>query len=158
MKSLLRADSRDELLRRVALLDPTAVPRFGKFTATGMLAHLVQSLRMTSGDLEIPSDRAPWLLRRPPLKHLLIYVLPFPRGMSTFTELLARPVTKPASTDGDAEWAALQDAFQESLAVVGAKDIGGGWPDHGAFGPLSGRQWGILQYRHLDHHLRQFHV
>ena len=27
---------------------------------------------------------------------------------------------------------------------------------HGFFGPLTGKQWGETQYKHLDHHLRQF--
>jgi hypothetical protein len=27
---------------------------------------------------------------------------------------------------------------------------------HGFFGPLTGRQWGETQYKHVDHHLRQF--
>jgi Protein of unknown function (DUF1569) len=32
------------------------------------------------------------------------------------------------------------------------------WPDHPAFGPLPRRAWGVLAYRHIDHHLRQFGV
>jgi hypothetical protein len=27
---------------------------------------------------------------------------------------------------------------------------------HGFFGRLSGAEWGITQYKHIDHHLRQF--
>jgi hypothetical protein len=27
---------------------------------------------------------------------------------------------------------------------------------HGFFGPLSGAEWGVSQYKHVDHHLRQF--
>jgi DNA-binding response OmpR family regulator len=27
---------------------------------------------------------------------------------------------------------------------------------HGFFGRLTGAEWGITQYKHLDHHLRQF--
>jgi hypothetical protein len=26
------------------------------------------------------------------------------------------------------------------------------------FGPLTGREWGALAYKHADHHLRQFGV
>jgi len=29
---------------------------------------------------------------------------------------------------------------------------------HGFFGPLTGKQWGETQYKHVDHHLRQFGV
>ena len=31
-------------------------------------------------------------------------------------------------------------------------------PETPAFGPLSARGWGVLTYRHLDHHLLQFGV
>jgi hypothetical protein len=30
------------------------------------------------------------------------------------------------------------------------------WPEHPAFGKLSPRAWGVLIYKHLDHHLKQF--
>lgn len=30
------------------------------------------------------------------------------------------------------------------------------WPVHPVFGDLSKEQWGKMQYKHLDHHLRQF--
>ncbi|MBT8245211.1 DUF1569 domain-containing protein [Winogradskyella sp.] len=32
------------------------------------------------------------------------------------------------------------------------------WQPHPAFGKLSKEQWGKMQYKHLDHHLRQFEV
>ena len=32
------------------------------------------------------------------------------------------------------------------------------WSDHPAFGSFSKEQWGKMQYKHLDHHLRQFGV
>jgi hypothetical protein len=27
---------------------------------------------------------------------------------------------------------------------------------HSFFGRMSGAEWGVMQYKHLDHHLRQF--
>lgn len=32
------------------------------------------------------------------------------------------------------------------------------WKPHPAFGKLTKEQWGKMQYKHLDHHLRQFGV
>ncbi|MFC3878470.1 DUF1569 domain-containing protein [Winogradskyella maritima] len=32
------------------------------------------------------------------------------------------------------------------------------WQDHPTFGKLTKDQWGRMQYKHLDHHLRQFGV
>lgn len=155
MQSLLKADSREMLWRRIQLLRPDTPARWGKFTAPQLLAHLIQSLRMTSGDLAIPREPAPWLLSRAPLKHLLIYVLPIPKGMSTFPELLDRTAAEPSHLSAR-EWKEEQQVFKAALDSVGAMDPQGAWPDHGAFGPLSGHEWGVLQYRHLDHHLRQF--
>jgi hypothetical protein len=39
-----------------------------------------------------------------------------------------------------------------------ARGQDGPWVDHPAFGRLSPRAWGVLVYRHMDHHLRQFGV
>ena len=155
MHSLLKSESRDSLWRRTAGLRPDTPARWGDFTAPRMLAHLIQSLRMTTGALAIPPQPAPWVLSHAPLKHLLIYVLPFPRGMSTFPELLARPAEEPQDLS-DSAWADELRVFRTELEAVGAMDPAGGWPDHGAFGPLTAREWGVLQYRHLAHHLRQF--
>jgi hypothetical protein len=155
MQSLLTTECRELLWQRTRSLRPDTPARWGQFTAPRMLAHMIQSLRMTSGHLAIPPEPAPWLLSHAPLKHLLIYVVPFPRGMSTFPELLAREVADEQSLSADA-WNDEQQVFRDSLDAVGAMDPAGAWPDHGAFGPLTGRQWGVLQFRHLDHHLRQF--
>ena len=32
------------------------------------------------------------------------------------------------------------------------------WNPHPAFGYFTAQQWGQMQYKHLDHHLRQFGV
>ena len=32
------------------------------------------------------------------------------------------------------------------------------WRDHPTFGTFSKEQWGKMQYKHLDHHLRQFNI
>jgi hypothetical protein len=32
------------------------------------------------------------------------------------------------------------------------------WPPSKVFGRISGSSWGVLQHKHLDHHLRQFGV
>jgi hypothetical protein len=44
------------------------------------------------------------------------------------------------------------------LETFSRTDRLGPWPDHPAFGRLSGAAWGALSYKHIDHHLRQFGV
>lgn len=149
MPSLLDPSAREALRSRVHTLRPDVTPRWGRFTAPAMLAHLTASLRMMRGDLPVAPAPTPWVVRNPPLKQLLIYVLPFPKGLPTSPELLASP----QATDA-ANWDEAVRTFDEALNALGDFPIE--WPRHAAFGPMTGRQWGVLQYRHLDHHLRQF--
>jgi len=76
-------------------------------------------------------------------------VLPVPKGLPTARELIAR---KPS--DWSIEVADLRDQLN-GLVQRGAEALA---PAHPAFGRMSAKQWGVLIYRHMDHHLRQFGV
>lgn len=157
MRSLLEETARRSLAERIARLRPEVRPRWGRFNAPEMLAHVVQSLRVMVGEVEMPREPTPWLVRRNPIRYLLIHVLPFPRGLPTSAVLLARPAGSPTGLSG-AEWPAEIAVFEQLLDRIGTMAPDGEWPEHGAFGRLSGGEWGVLQYRHLDHHFRQFGV
>ena len=148
MGSLWQEFDREELLRRVARLTPESTPLWGRFTSCRMLAHVNDTLRMATGDLPVAFKRTP--LRYPGIKHLVIYALPFPRGVPTAPELLAR-------TDA-AEFARERDQFPMLLQRFAARPRAGPWPDHPAFGPMSGSAWGVLTWRHIGHHFTQFGI
>ena len=88
MTSFWDSDAREDICRRVERLTPDAAAQWGKFTAPKMLAHLNDAMRMASGELAVAPRNTP--LRFWPLKQLVIYVLPFPKGAPTAPELLAR--------------------------------------------------------------------
>ena len=140
--------ARDDFAQRIARLTPTTPARWGRFNAAQMVAHLNDAMRMAMGDLPVAPKRSP--LRYWPVKNLIIYVLPFPKGAPTAPELLAR-------CEG-ADLAAEQAAFRTLADRVAAKSASDRWPDHPAFGTLSYADWGVLAHRHTDHHLRQFGV
>ncbi|MBV9492887.1 MAG: DUF1569 domain-containing protein [Acidobacteria bacterium] len=145
MKTLLSDTDRKRMLERIASVDPSAHGRWGKMTPDQMLAHLVESLKMAVGEIAPKPRKAP--MRFFPLKQLIVYVMPFPKGVPTAKELLS----------GDASSTAKSKAELQRLCDVFAKRRGERvWPDHPAFGRLSERAWGVLCYRHFDHHLRQF--
>lgn len=148
MSTFWDAAARADLCRRIDRLTPDATRAWGTFTVAQMVAHLNDALRMSIGELPVAPKRGP--LRYWPIRPLIIHVLPFPKGAPTAPELLAR---------GDR--AVLPDeqaAFHALAARVAAKLPSSGWPDHPAFGRLSHKDWGVLAYRHTDHHLRQFGV
>ena len=112
-----------------------------------MLAHLVASMRMAKGELEVKPKKLP--IRFFPLRQLIVYWLPFPKGAPTAPELLP-------SDPG-----AIEENKRQLAQLI--KDVGGRgamdlWPHHPAFGNLGRRGWGVLTWRHIDHHLTQFGV
>jgi hypothetical protein len=145
MKSIWQDETRRELNDRVGAIGWDRPAKWGKFTAPKMICHLADSLRMAMGDLSVRPKRLP--IRYPPLKQLIIYVAPFPKGAPTAPELLAR-------APGD--WAHDVADVQALLARAGSARTTDAWPEHPAFGKLSTRAWGVLIYRHMDHHLTQF--
>jgi hypothetical protein len=44
------------------------------------------------------------------------------------------------------------------MEEAGTQPRGFRWAAHPAFGRMSHRAWGVLGYRHLDHHFRQFGI
>ena len=144
-RSLLQTETKREIETRIARLTPTQPGRWGSLSAPQMIVHLTDSMKMANGDLSVEPKRVP--LRYPPLKQLVIYWLPFPKGVPTAPELLARAPT---------DWATNLAELLASIDRFAGRSGAASWPDHPAFGRMSARQWGVLAYRHIDHHLRQF--
>jgi hypothetical protein len=84
-----------------------------------------------------------WLALRAPVA--------WPRGLPTPAEVDPHEDgTKP--TDFVADRVRAISALRE-FASAAAESLS---PTHGAFGPMSVRDWYRWAYRHTDHHLRQF--
>jgi len=139
---------RASLADRVKRLTADARPQWGKFNATGMLAHVNDSYRMVLGDLHVRPKNLP--IRFTPLKQLIIYALPFPKGAPTAPELLARC--------DHADLAEEQLAYTALLSRIGAITPATRLEAHPAFGVLTHRAYGVLIARHTDHHFRQFGI
>jgi hypothetical protein len=140
------AARREELARRLDALPFDRRPLWGRMTAPQMVTHLLEAFRMPSGELEIAARPLPL---KPLLRWVMLYVLPFPKGAPTARELLAR---KPQAWDRDV--AALRDAILAVRAPAPGATVG----EHPLFGRMSAKDWGVLLYKHADHHLRQFGV
>jgi hypothetical protein len=147
MATFLDDRDRARLMARLAALTADSQARWGKFTVTGMVCHLRECARMASGELAVP-DACKKLFQTFPLKHLILYVLPFPKGAPTAPALLA------ASPE---EFEAGMRQLAHELDTFLHEDQRPA-PAHPLFGPLTRKEWGTLVYKHTDHHLRQFGV
>lgn len=149
MKSVFDPAARAALAARMERIPPDRAPLWGRLTAPKMLCHVSDSLRAALGELPVTS-KGKAFFANPAVRWLLIHALPWPKGKTqTAPEMLTAQPT---------EWAADLATFRELLERAGTRDPGGTWPEHPLFGDLSGRTWGALMHRHVDHHLRQFGV
>lgn len=139
---------RQSLQDRADRLASSSTPQWGKLTASGMLAHLNDSYRMAVGELTVAPKKM--IFRYPPLRQMLVYLMPIPKGAPTAPELLKRCST----AELDVERKAFH-AWMERLGHITSETQ---LVAHPAFGNLSLAEWGVLMAKHTDHHLRQFGV
>jgi uncharacterized protein DUF1569 len=146
MRSILNDVDRAAIVDRLQSLSVSSKARWGTMDVARMLQHLRLSALMAVGDLSVPSvnKRA---LQVFPLKHLILYLVPFPKGAPTATEL------KPnVATSFEEE----RRALLQLLERIGTGLRDGVGPTHPLFGPLTWREWGVATYKHTNHHLKQF--
>lgn len=148
-KTVFDPDARAALLERLSRITPERTALWGRMNAEQMLAHLGEALKLGTGDLQLPSLNLIW--RYPPLRHLIVHWLPWPKGAPTVPEL-----KRQASDAGTL--ATSRAEIDRLIAKIAARADQSEWPEHPAFGKIGRRGWGALTWRHVDHHLRQFGV
>jgi hypothetical protein len=148
LASLKEPKHQQALLARFDRLTPQHQGLWGKMTVDQMICHISDQLRIALG--EIPTKPTNTILANGLVKKLAIYVIPWAKGKhQAAPEMLNfRPIN----------WQTDLTNFKSTVDRFVARDINGPWSPHPLFGSLSGRDWGVLAHRHIDHHLRQFGV
>ena len=147
MKTYFEPRAQEELQARLQALEPGSPARWGRMDAAQMLAHCTEGIRMATGEVRVKAGFPAlfgWMLKR-----LAYNDRPFRHGAPTAREL--RVVDARAF---EVEKGRLQAGLQK--AAQGPSALGN--HPHPFFGRLTDAQWGILLYKHLDHHFRQFGV
>ena len=146
MGSILNDADRTAICERINSVTSASVARWGHMDANAMLNHLRQSALMALGELPVACKNKR-LFQVFPIKHLILYVVPFPKGAPTAPELL---VSDAAAVES------LRSELVSLVERIGSGPRDGYGPVHPLFGRLSFREWGVATYKHTDHHLRQF--
>ena len=130
-------------------LSPDSPAKWGSLTVGGMLCHIGDGMEQSLGRRE-DIDRSTFLFRTV-VKFLVLHVLPMPKGAPTSPRLDPnREGTHPQEFERDRN---------RALALLEESAI---WPKdrpmapHPAFGPMTRAQRGILTWKHIHHHLKQF--
>ena len=136
-------------MRRITALRPDSPRQWGKMNPSQMLEHTARVLEMATG--------------RKPSKQMFIGKMISWAVRGKF--LGEEPFMKNAPTGPDFVITDQPNFAMTKTRVIGLlqelHQLGEQGTDghvHGFFGPLTGAQWGQTQFKHVDHHLRQFDV
>ncbi len=147
MKSLFDPNVFTETVKRVEALQPSAPRQWGKMTPAQMLEHAARVLDMACGkgpQKQILAGRLlSWTFRR-----TFLGEEPFGKNAPTGRDFVIQ---------SEPDFAAAKNRLLVVMRELHSKgERGCDGNVHRFFGRLSGAEWGVTQYKHLDHHLRQF--
>jgi len=149
MKTIFDPETHAELLDRLGKLTPDNERQWGKMSPSQMMEHTARALEMATG-------------KKPMKQHILGKALSWIFKKNFLGE---EPFRKNAPTGPDfiikdePDFEPTRERLKELITEChGLGESGMDGNVHGFFGPLTGKQWGETQYKHVDHHLRQFGV
>ena len=149
MKSLFDAAVMHEVVDRINRLSAGTKPLWGKMRVEQMLAHSQTPLHIALGDKKFKGGLMAFLFGKM-AKGKMVKDEPFKKNLPTAPSFVVKD-----ERNFDEEKARLIDLVQrfskEPKQNLDARP-------HSFFGKLTADEWNTLQYKHLDHHLRQFGV
>ena len=135
-----------EIVSRIENLDMAASPAWGTLTAPRLIAHLIDSLLFARG-AKVLEIKKPPLVPKWLIKWLTIYSpMPWPKGIKAPPSFFEYD---PQEFDAD-----KQELIKQLDAFIALPDSHA--TDHPLMGRLSKKDWDHLNYRHFNHHFRQF--
>ena len=150
MKTIFVEQDKNELLTRINQLTPANAPLWGQMNVSQMLLHCTEGIKMPTGEIKPRKVPFPINILGMLIKKTALGDGDFRKNSPTAAEL------KISSTeDFQKEKARLIDAVNKlhALGEGGIKQ-----EVHPFFGKMTQKEWGRLNYKHLDHHLKQFGV
>lgn len=147
MESLFNPKTHKELLNRIDSLNENTAPNWGKMNVGQMAWHC-------QGPINIMLEKndygmKPSWFAKVFFKKSLYNDKPWRKGLPTATFLKTKD-SKDLTTEKTKLVALINQAHELRDKTE--------WTPHPAFGYFTAAQWGQLQYKHLDHHLKQFSV
>lgn len=149
MKSLFSDEAEAEIKSRIEKLQTDQSPVWGKMNSSQMLVHCKFPLEVALGELQLEKPNVFKRLLFSMFKSSLYNDKPWKQNLPTAPEFVVS-----SEKDFNTEKAELLSEIEK----FHAKKTQASWPPHPMFGKFTNEQWGKMQYKHLDHHLKQFGV
>jgi hypothetical protein len=149
MESLFDATGNQNIINRIEQLTPITLSQWGKMTVSQMMAHCQQPIKVPLGLLKLKHNWMGFLFGRMAKKQMLAQDK-FKKDLPTVKEF--HIIGEPKFEQAKQELIDLVSRFAKEgpASIKNTK--------HPFFGEMTLEEWDILQWKHLDHHLRQFGV
>ncbi|MBA6153707.1 DUF1569 domain-containing protein [Gelidibacter maritimus] len=150
MQTLFDQKVHQQVLLRIDRLTENSTPIWGKMDVAQMVKHCQMPLLVASGKMELVENVG--FLKRMIFrmyKPIMYNDKPWPENITTPKDF---KITEPQVFEMERE------LLKVTINEFQSKALNMHWPKHPYFGSFSTDQWGRMQYKHLDHHLRQFGV
>ena len=137
------------MVGRIEKLYPETLPLWGKMNASQMLKHCTVGLKIACGEMDVKRSFFGLLFGKF-AKKVVVSDKPFRQNTPTAPEFIIKE-----QPEFEEEKKTLI-GYVENFARNGSAGLTK--KPHTFFGPMTDSEWDILQWKHLDHHLRQFNI
>jgi hypothetical protein len=144
MKSLFIESDRQEIIDRINSVTTSSQTMWGKMNVTQVLAHCQVGIRGAYGELTFKRGLVGMLFGGMIKKSMTKDATPFKPGL---------PTDKAFIITGEKNFDEEKTKLIELVKQFSPAKIQAG--PHPFFGKMTPKEWDILQWKHLDHHLRQ---
>lgn len=150
-RSLFNENDLDEIKSRILSLNENSLRKWGKMTPAQMLRHCDRIIQISTGNVILPkinllvkcigiiTKKEMWLLNNG-----------IPPDMPTFKCVVIKE-----NCNFEKAREALFCTLEEFLLKAESNNL---LTSHELFGKMTKKDWGFMQYKHLNHHLKQFGV
>lgn len=149
MKSLFESDAYNEILHRLESLHKDTESQWGVMTVSQMLCHCQKPILVALGRESLPKSNFLMKLLYKSFKSAMYNDKPWKKNLAT---------PKTYKVEEEKEFEREKEVLIGLIHEFYKEKDRETWDPHPAFGHFTHQQWGMLQYKHLDHHLRQFGV
>ncbi len=144
MKTIFDKETREGLIARINKLDENSSAQWGKMNVYQMLKHCTLWEEMLLGKTQYRQSFLGRLVGKMALKDM----------MKDEPAKKNLPTVPSFKITGNGDVAAAKDEWLGLLAEHATREPSGFM--HPFFGQLTAEQAGVMAYKHIDHHLRQF--
>ncbi|MGF1574078.1 MAG: DUF1569 domain-containing protein [Sumerlaeia bacterium] len=150
IKNVFDPQDVDELISRIQRLNPTTKPQWGTMNVAQMLAHCCVIYDLYYENKHPKPNFIVKFLLKIIVKNGVVSEKPYKKNSPT-----ASVFKVSSDQDFEVEKQRLID-YLNRTCKLGEQHFH--LREYHSFGKLTGREWNIMFYKHLDHHLAQFGV